>query len=152
MKMDFLKSRGLAFLTVIWLAAETFAAESAPNLSKAKQQADAKGYTFITNHDEIVAKAKKEGKLRVTAAMDAANIKIYGAAFQKKYPFIDIDGRESNGPDVAQRILREIQSGMAKDWDIVLVYAEYRSEYTPHLGTSIFLAWPTTECSRYRLP
>jgi hypothetical protein len=44
MKMDFLKSRGLAFLTVIWLAAETFAAESAPNLSKAKQQADAKGY------------------------------------------------------------------------------------------------------------
>src|SRR5687768_8055263 len=102
MKMDFLRSRGLAFLTVLWLAAETFAANSTPNLSKAKQQADAKGYTFITNHDEIVAKAKKEGKLRVTAAMDAANIKIYGAAFQKKYPFIDIDGRESNGPDVAQ--------------------------------------------------
>ena len=133
MKMDFLKSRSLAFLTMIWLVAETFAAESTPNLSKAKQQADAKGYTFITNHDEIVAKAKKEGKLRVTAAMDAANIKIYGAAFQKKYPFIDIDGRESNGPDVAQRILREIQSGAAKDWDTILVYAEYRSEYTPHL-------------------
>lgn len=133
MKMDFLKLRSLAFLTMIWLAAETFAAELSPNLSKPKQQADAKGYTFITNHDEIVAKAKKEGKVRVTAAMDLANIKIYGAAFQKKYPFIDIDGRESNGPDVAQRILREIQSGAAKDWDVILVYAEFRSEYTPHL-------------------
>ena len=84
MKMDFLKFRSLAFLTMIWLAAETFAAELSPNLSKPKQQADAKGYTFITNHDEIVAKAKKEGKVRVTAAMDLANIKIYGAAFQKK--------------------------------------------------------------------
>jgi len=133
MKMDFLKFRSLAFLTMIWLVAETFAAELSPNLSKAKQQADAKGYTFISNHDEIVAKAKKEGKVRVTAAMDSANIKIYGAAFQKKYPFIDIDGRESNGPDVAQRILREIQSGAAKDWDVILVYAEFRSEYTPHL-------------------
>ena len=133
MKLDLLIARSLVALTLIWLVEETFAAEPSPNLVKAKQQADAKGYTFITNHDEIVAKAKKEGKVRVTAAMDAANIKIYGAAFQKKYPFIDFDGRESNGPDVAQRILREIQSGAAKEWDIVLVYAEYRSEYTPHL-------------------
>jgi ABC-type glycerol-3-phosphate transport system substrate-binding protein len=133
MKMDYLKSRSLAFLIMIWLVAETFAAEPSPNLSKATQRADAKGYTFITNHDEIVAKAKKEGKVRVTAAMDPSKIRIYGAAFQKKYPFIDIDGRESTGPDVAQRILREIQSGAAKEWDVILVYAEFRSEYTPHL-------------------
>ena len=133
MKMDFLKSHGLVFLMMIWLVAETHAAELSPNLSKAKQQADAKGYTFIANHDEIVANAKKEGKVRVTAAMDPSKFKIYGAAFQKKYPFIDIDGRESTGPDVAQRILREIQSGAAKEWDVILVYAEFRSEYTPHL-------------------
>ena len=125
MKMDFLKFRSLAFLTMIWLVAETFAAEPSPNLSKAKQQADAKRYTFITNHNEIVAKAKKEGKVRVTAAMDPANIRIYGAAFQKKYPFIDVDGIESTGPDVAQRRLRELKSGAAKEWDVLLVYAAF---------------------------
>jgi hypothetical protein len=34
-------------------------------LKKAKQGAEAKGYVFLTNRDEIVAKAKKEGKLRI---------------------------------------------------------------------------------------
>jgi iron(III) transport system substrate-binding protein len=133
MKKHFSKFFSLTSLAAIWLVTETFAAGSSAGLAKAKQQADAKGSTFITSHDEIVAKAKQEGKVRIIAAMSPSNIKIYGAAFQKKYPFLDVDGRESTGPDVAQRILREIQSGAAKDWDIFLVYAEFRSEYTPHL-------------------
>jgi iron(III) transport system substrate-binding protein len=133
MKLGLWKSCALMLLTLLCLVGEIIAAESSANRSKTNQPADAKGYTFIGSHDEIVAKAKKEGKVRVTASIDPAKFKIYGAAFQKKYPFIDIDGRESTGPDVAQRILREIQSGAAKEWDVILVYAEFRSEYTPHL-------------------
>jgi iron(III) transport system substrate-binding protein len=127
------KSLALAFLMTMWTVAETFAAAPSPRLLKAKQQADAKGYTFIPNHDEIVAKAKKEGKVRVIAAMQPSDIRTYGAVFQKKYPFIDVDGLESTGPDVAQRRLRELKSGAAKDWDVLLVYAAFRSEYTPYL-------------------
>jgi len=150
MKMVFLKCCTLAFLTLIWLVAEIRAAEPSPNLSKAKQQAEAKGYNFITNHDEIVAKAKQEGKVRVTAAMDPANIRIYGAAFKKKYPFIDIEGRESTGPDVAQRILREIQSGAAKTGTSSWSTLNSGANIPLIFGTSIFSAWPTRECSRYR--
>src|SRR3990172_11415712 len=133
MKMHFSKSLGLAFLMAIWAVDEASTAASSPNLLKAKQEAEAKGYTFITSHDEVVAKEKKEGKVRITAAIQPSTIKATTAAFRKKYPFIDIDGRESTGPDSAQRTLLEIKSGASKEGDVIIVYAAFRSEYTPYL-------------------
>jgi hypothetical protein len=44
----------------------TYAASANPNILKAKQEAEAKGYIFATSQEEIIANAKREGKLRVT--------------------------------------------------------------------------------------
>jgi len=64
---------------------DTFAASVDADLEKAGKEAEAKGYAFITSHEEIVTKAKMEGGLRVLAEMQAANIKASTAAFIKKY-------------------------------------------------------------------
>ncbi|MBI2987336.1 MAG: hypothetical protein HYY45_11270 [Deltaproteobacteria bacterium] len=37
--------------------------------------AEAKGYIFFTTHDEIVALAKKEGKLRVMIVLERPNFR-----------------------------------------------------------------------------
>jgi ABC-type glycerol-3-phosphate transport system substrate-binding protein len=95
--------------------------------------ADTKDYTFIASHDEIVAKAKKEGKLRVVSTMDPSNIKASTAGFKKIYPFIDINVVESQGVVAAQRLLLSIKSGTAKEWDIILVSADFRDEYPRYL-------------------
>ena len=59
----------ILILVVIWLVGRGFAGDA--SLPKAKQEAETKGYLFETRHDEIVAKAKKEGKLKVFSALDA---------------------------------------------------------------------------------
>jgi len=79
-----------AFLTALWLQTFDVFAAAAPTLLKAKQEAESKGYTFITSFDEIVALAKKEGRLRVLSAEDPNVIKATAEAFQKKYPFINV--------------------------------------------------------------
>ena len=40
----------------IWQSAS--AATVSPSLAKTKTEAEAKGYIFLTNHDEIIAEAK----------------------------------------------------------------------------------------------
>jgi hypothetical protein len=61
----------LLFLAWPLWAAPAFAASSTPAApQKARQTADAKGYAFIDSHEEILAKAKKEGKLRVQSSLD----------------------------------------------------------------------------------
>jgi ABC-type Fe3+ transport system substrate-binding protein len=91
------------------------------------------GYQISTSREEIVSAAKKEGKLRILTTMDDADIKANAAAFKKKYPFIDVHAQQSRGTDSAQRLLLEIKSGMAKEWDVVLVSADFYSEYHPYL-------------------
>ena len=66
----------------------SFAAAPNAALVKAKQDAEAKGFLFESSHDDIVAKAKKEGKLRVISTMETAVIKAMRDSFKKKYPFI----------------------------------------------------------------
>src|SRR5215475_10755330 len=77
----------LAFVA-FFFAPAVFAAASGPDLLKAKKDAEARGYTFETSHDDIVAKAKKEGKLRVTHTLDPDVVKAAQQVFLKKYPFI----------------------------------------------------------------
>jgi ABC-type Fe3+ transport system substrate-binding protein len=81
-----------------------------------------------------VEMAKREGKLRVAANMGRSAIKATTAAFKKKYPFIDdIYIAETTGTETAQRMLLEIQSGAAKEWDIVDVAVQVRSGFNPYL-------------------
>src|SRR5262245_27177008 len=80
-----------ALLVTLWTqATSVFAgAASSAALVKAKQDAEAKGYIFFSSVDEIVAQAKKEGRLRILSGEDPSVIKATAEAFQKKYPFID---------------------------------------------------------------
>jgi ABC-type Fe3+ transport system substrate-binding protein len=115
------------------LAAVAFAAApTAASLQKAKQAADAKGYTFITSHDEILAAAKKEGKLRAYSSLDPNTFKPLMNSFRKRYPFADIEIQEMTGTDTAQRVLLELQAGTVKDWDILHLPEDFYTDYAPY--------------------
>ncbi len=109
-----------------------FSASPTPALLKAKQDAESRGYVFFTDHDEIISKAKQEGKLRVVVGL-TRSAQVTTEAFRKKYPFIDIHAENLSGPGDAQRLLLEIKAGAAKDWDIVRPPTGYHTELTPYL-------------------
>ena len=108
------------------------AASSFPDLTKVKRDAEAKGYIFETSRDEIVAKAKKEGRLRVLSTMEIRVIKALRDAFSKKYPFIDTRAEELGSVDENQRFLLEIKAGAAKGWDVNRVYTDFYEEFLPY--------------------
>jgi ABC-type thiamine transport system substrate-binding protein len=105
------------------------------SLQKAKQEAETKGYLFETRHDDIVAKAKKEAKLKVFSALDAGRtLKELSERFKAKYPFLaDMQWEEKGASEMHQRFLMEIKAGLAKGWDAVGMRSELHSQYLPHL-------------------
>jgi len=119
-------------LSLAFAASVTIAAS--PDLLKAKKEAEAVGYTFIASHDEIVAMAKKEGKLRVNSGLEPQNFKALVDAFKQKYPFLtDVKVEGLTGTEANQRFLLEIKAGQAKGWDIANIRVEFANEYLPHL-------------------
>jgi len=110
-----------------------FAPAASADFEKAKKDAETKGYLFLAGRDEILAKAKTEGKLRVLAEMEPGNIKASIKAFMKKYPFINLYIEEITGTDSARRNILEIKSGTAKDWDVLHISTDFYSEYLPYL-------------------
>jgi iron(III) transport system substrate-binding protein len=134
-KQYFLRRLGLlaVLFTFLWLPAPAaHAAAASPGLTKAKQEAEAKGLVFEINHDAIVSKARKEGKLRVITGLETSN-KFTAEAFRKKYPFIDLHVENIRGTEQAQRNLLEVKSGAAKDWDMVRPVTDFYNEYLPYL-------------------
>jgi iron(III) transport system substrate-binding protein len=117
----------------LFLGQSLFAASPGPALEKAKKDAEAKSYVFFSNRDEIIAKAKKEGKLRVLANLEPPNIRATTVAFIKRYPFIDLYVEEAQGTEQMQRRFLAIQSGMAKEWDIIPVSTDLYSQHLPYL-------------------
>lgn len=114
---------------------DAFAASATSALLKAKQEAESKGYTFFTSRDEIIDKAKKEGKLRaLTGAGLEGSLPPTTEAFKKKYPFIDLHAQYVGGSDASQRFLLEVKAGAAKDWDIARAATDAYGEWLPHLG------------------
>jgi iron(III) transport system substrate-binding protein len=109
------------------------AAVEAPAPTKAKAAAEAKGYVSFTDHNDLVEKAKKEGKLRILVNMDPATLKVATKAFNQRYPFINLQAQEITGTDMAQRNVLEIKSGRAQDWDIIYPSRDLYSEYLPYL-------------------
>lgn len=118
------------FLIVSWLGALNVFAAAAPSapLLKAKKEAEAKGYVFFTDHDEIVSRAKNEGRLLVFSGQDLKSLKAVTEAFKKKYPFIDVRANGIDGTEIYQRMLQEMKAGLAK-WDVNYVAADFYSDY-----------------------
>ena len=114
-------------------ATSIYAAEPSPGLLKAKREAEAKGFLFAASHDEIVSKAKQEGKLRVVVSLDAGILKRLSEGFTKKYPFIQVQADEIRGIDAYTRQLQELQAGLAKGIDVNEVDYDYYNDYLPHL-------------------
>jgi|GraSoiStandDraft_41_1057321.scaffolds.fasta_scaffold444792_2 iron(III) transport system substrate-binding protein len=114
-----------------WLPA-AFAASASSTLLKAKQEAEAKGYVFFTNRDEIVSKAKNEGKLGVLTSLEGSR-KATTEAFRKRYPFIDLHTEILTGADAVQRFFLEVKAGRATAWDITATHTDFYSAWLPHL-------------------
>src|SRR5215510_12492589 len=117
------RTRSVVFLSLLvlltWSAPFSVpAGAQSPALLKAKKEAEAKGYIFVATHEEVVSKAKQEGKLRVVVSTDANILKHLTAGFKKKYPFIDIRTEEIRGTDAYVRQLHEIKAGAVKGQDV----------------------------------
>ena len=133
MKFNFIK-RCVTSVALVGLASAALSAHAAsanPTLAKAKQEAEAKGFIFAASQDEIVAHAKKEGKLRVMGSLGAQTLKPLNEAFRKKYPFIDSTAQEIAGTDNYVRMIQEMKAGMAKSWDVNYVAFDMYPEYLP---------------------
>ncbi len=133
MKVTCIQAKVGMVLISLWLfGSHAFAASASPNLQKAKQESEAKGFIFLSNHDEIVAKAKKEGKVRAFSSLDPASFKPMADSFKKKYPFIDVQIQEFTGTDTMQRFLLELKAGTVKDWDVGHASEDTYNDFIPH--------------------
>jgi ABC-type Fe3+ transport system substrate-binding protein len=117
---------------VLGLPAVLSAAAANPSLQKSRQEAQAKGFLFETSHDEIVAKARKEGKARILTSLEVELNKPVAEAFRKKYPFIDLRVEEISGTDTYQRMLLEMKSGNASGWDVNYMTTDFYHDYFPY--------------------
>jgi ABC-type Fe3+ transport system substrate-binding protein len=146
MKGWFIRTTPLFFLFVLFtclIGADIFAASLDPALPKARQEAEAAGYTFLTSHDEIVAAAKKEGKLRVLGSFEADTYKALINAFRKHYPFIDVQVVEMTGTADPQRFFLELKAGGAKEWDVFNISPDFWSAGIPYTKKFDFLGMAT---------
>ena len=134
MKLDSFKlALCLIFLGHL-LVSGTHAAAPGPALPQAKSEAEAKGYIFLNNHEEIVARAQKEGKLKIFSGLDGQRtLKDLANQFRKKYPFITSVQAEERGSGASVRFLMEIKAGLAKEWDATTVSTDLYSEYPPYI-------------------
>ena len=134
MKGHFLREALLYFLGILLFAPPVHAATLSPALLKAKQDAEARGFSFVADREEIVAKAQKEGRLRVITSMEPETAKSSVAAFKTRYPFIDLSVQVRTGSESAQQLILQIKSGVAaKEWDVVSTTSDLLNDYIPHL-------------------
>ena len=120
------------FILGSWVFITAAAAQTGAALLQAKKDAEAKGFIFAATHDEILARAKKEGKLVVLSSQDAAAVDATAKAFRKKYPFIDVKASEIGGTDTYLRMIEELRIGKSTDWDVNYVAFDYYDDYLPH--------------------
>ena len=128
-------------LLFLFLLLSSGAQGATPDLIKIKQGAQAKGFIFETSHEEIVAKARKEWKLRVISSLDAETYKQLAEAFKQKYPFIDFTLTAVDGSEAAQRFLMELKAGMGKNWDSIHLSRDFYNEFAAHIKKSTSSGW-----------
>jgi ABC-type Fe3+ transport system substrate-binding protein len=132
---QFAYSFGCLVSLCCWMiGSQLFAASAPAALTKAKQEAESKGYIFLASKDEITAKAKQEGKLEALTFLEGEARKAMISAFRKKYPFIqDVTAESIGGTDEYQRFILEMKAGRAKRWDTVHISNQVYAEYPPYL-------------------
>jgi ABC-type Fe3+ transport system substrate-binding protein len=99
---------------VFYASSGAIAASAALVLQKSKQEAEAKGYVFLSSHDEIVKLAKQEARVDGIVSLDPETFGPLTKAFKARYPFLDLRLREVTGTEATQRFLLEVQSGTAQ--------------------------------------
>jgi ABC-type Fe3+ transport system substrate-binding protein len=122
----------LATFQLAWWVSPTAHATAAAAATKAKHEAETQGYAFEVSHNDIVSKAKREGRLRVITSLEDDKLKPVAEAFRKKYPFIELRAEEIGGTDTYQRMLLEMKAGAARGWDINFLAGDFYDEYLPH--------------------
>ncbi len=139
-RRSFANTAVLLAISALFLSSSTAGGAAAGDpVAKAKQEAESKGYIFAASHDEVVAKAKKEGRLRAVTGLSTSAIKPMVEAFKKKYPFIDTYVEEIEGTDAYQRFLLELKSGTSKGWDCTyLPYDNYKAFLPYQMKLDIF--------------
>jgi ABC-type Fe3+ transport system substrate-binding protein len=143
-KTRFLQTVPLFFVVFCCLTgADIFAASVDSALLKAKKEAEAAGYSFMTSHADIVAGAKKEGQLRVLGSFEPGTYKALISAFRKQYPFIEVQVAEMTGTTDPQRFYLELQSGGAKDWDVFNISPDFWGAVIPYTKKFDFLGMAT---------
>ncbi|MBI2986756.1 MAG: ABC transporter substrate-binding protein [Deltaproteobacteria bacterium] len=130
MRGTFFRVAVLFLMLGFWANGSAILAAS-PDLQKVKQAAEAKGFIFETSHDEIVTKAKKEGRLRVLSSYSPEAFRRMSDLMKKKYPFLDIYIEELTGPEAYQRFLLELKAGAAKDWDAAAATPDMYNDFVP---------------------
>ena len=121
----------LALLT-IFFASRVNAASAGSAVLEAKKTAESKGYVFITSRDEILAKAKKEGRVRVLSSLDPGSFSPMMESFKKKYPFLEIRIDDLTGTEGYQRFLLELKAGTVKDFDTAEAGSDFYNESASH--------------------
>ena len=109
------------------------AAAPPTSLVKAKQEAEAKGFVFESSRDEIIARAKKEGRLRAVSSLEPATIKAMSEAFRAEYPFVSVNVEELTGTDANQRFILELKAGRGGNWDAAHLATDLYNDYHPYL-------------------
>jgi ABC-type Fe3+ transport system substrate-binding protein len=125
-----IKSTAVVFFLCLLVSASVHGATPA---MKAQQSAQSRGFVFETSHEEIVAKAKKEGKLRVISSLDPETYKQLTASFKQKYPFIEFTLTAVDGSEAAQRFLMELKAGSGKSWDSIHLSRDFYNEFAAHI-------------------
>lgn len=125
---------GIGLILTVYFLTLRPALGADPSAVRAKQKAESEGYVFITSHDEIVEKAKREGKLAVIRGLQSETNQALISAFRQKYSFItDVTEFEFKGTEAPQRFILELQAGKGREWDAFDVAAELHDEFLPYL-------------------
>ncbi|HWP56719.1 MAG TPA: ABC transporter substrate-binding protein [Candidatus Acidoferrales bacterium] len=112
------------------LGALLLADASAATLDSAR--AGAGEYIVETSREAIVAKARKEGRVRVAASSSPETIHPLAKAFREKYPFIDVRAAEITREDSQARAL-QLKAGSRLEEDVVHAPPDLYRDYLPYL-------------------
>ncbi|MGH7829837.1 MAG: hypothetical protein ACREP8_06625, partial [Candidatus Binatia bacterium] len=63
------------------------------------------------SQQELIEGAKKEGKVVWYGSLSLEDVKRLGDAFEKKYPFIQVEPFRASGEKLANKILTETRAG-----------------------------------------
>ena len=132
MEIRLLNPAAVIFFAGSLALATIAAAQPNAGLTKAKKDAEARGYVFFESHDELVSRAKSEGRLSVIVSLSEDALKPVNVAFRKKFPFIDPRVQGIRGTEVYLRLLQELKAGLTKNQDVNELVGDYYTEYLPY--------------------